>query len=748
MPKTVYHLLWLVWIFTAVCVAQTNVSPPFNQCPPVGADTSCAVLIVITDSGVSVFQDPSQGPYDNIEDTLIGVQNNSSHTTLYSLPLSSPNVIFSFDGDGICGIDSTTGLPFNPAPPGCPFGPTGYEGPGVSFSSINSGSTSGIINFAGGIPPGQSAYFSLELAIQTLCTPISGVPLIKQYSSPWGPLTYDGYPAGDTKDTIKKWGCYLTSCAMIINYQASSQGSAFSTDPGTLNSWLEGQPDGYKGQGSVNPYACARYARQNGVQLYFQGASNANDFVVDNYLCTNNPVMLRVQGPNGQHWVVATGQTTVGGNSTFLINDPGYNNSDLSAYGFSYGGVRAFSSSAVAPSALVITAHSPIELLVTDPTGLQTGYVAAGNVGQIPASSYQTESVGDDEDASGGATTPEVKTLEILAPLDGQYTVQAIGTGAGAFSIDFLGYDTNGTPTIQTLTGTATAGATTTYNVSYSSAPGSQISVVVAIALSASPTSASVPGNTTAQFTATVANDATNSGVSWSLSGSGCSGASCGTVSPSTTSSGAATTFTGPAAVPNPPTVILTATSVADPTKFTTSTITITPNYALSASVANPSTVTAGQTATATITLAPQSGTSGGTVALTCTVQPASTKVGCSLSPASVSLGSVASPSTLTITTAAGASGSTAAGHVPPYFFVGLSILGVFGTFTLRATPRKRRRKLSPAVCFLLLLMVFQLSCGGNSTSNPPPAGTTYTITVSGAPAQAGSAASVTLTVK
>jgi RHS repeat-associated protein len=135
------------------CLAQT---PPFTQCPPVGANTSCAVLLVINaDTTASVRVDPSQGPFDRIEDTLVGVQNNSSQT-IFSLSLSSPIGIFDFDGDGICSSFTV------PRPAGCPFGPTGYEGPGVIFSNINTTRTAGIVNFNPGIAPGRSAFFGLE----------------------------------------------------------------------------------------------------------------------------------------------------------------------------------------------------------------------------------------------------------------------------------------------------------------------------------------------------------------------------------------------------------------------------------------------------------------------------------------------------------------------------------------------------------------------------------------------------------
>src|SRR5262249_10824620 len=137
-------------------------SPPFLQCPSVGQNTSCAILLYIDPHGsLRVLQDPSQGPYDGIEDTLVGVQNDSTQT-ITSIPLSSPLPIFGFDDDGICGADPNTGNPYNPAPAGCPFGPTTYEGPNVSFSGISSGENSGIVNFINGLSSGGSTYFSLE----------------------------------------------------------------------------------------------------------------------------------------------------------------------------------------------------------------------------------------------------------------------------------------------------------------------------------------------------------------------------------------------------------------------------------------------------------------------------------------------------------------------------------------------------------------------------------------------------------
>jgi len=86
-----------------------------------------------------------------------------------------------------------------------------------------------------------------------------------------------------------------------------------------------------------------------------------------------------------------------------------------------------------------------------------------------------------------------------------------------------------------------------------------------------SPTSASVKAGTgTQNFTATVMNDYLSRGVTWALSGAGCSAATCGSLSNMTSSS---VTYNAPS---NPTTVTLTATSVNDTSKSSTATITVT----------------------------------------------------------------------------------------------------------------------------------------------------------------------------
>jgi hypothetical protein len=193
--------------------ANVGATPQFTQCPQVGVDTGCQFLIDITSSGTTILQDASQGAYEESEDALIGVKNETT-SPISSIPVSVPNLdVFGFDGDGICDAfteisgsfpippgcqtigaapgtpcDTSAGLPcaFPPAP-GQP-GPdpdaytnstqNGYEGPTSYFTNVSSDSSSGTVHFSPAIPPGGSTYFSLEeqptaSAINVGSTPVS-----------------------------------------------------------------------------------------------------------------------------------------------------------------------------------------------------------------------------------------------------------------------------------------------------------------------------------------------------------------------------------------------------------------------------------------------------------------------------------------------------------------------------------------------------------------------------------------------
>ncbi len=94
---------------------------------------------------------------------------------------------------------------------------------------------------------------------------------------------------------------------------------------------------------------------------------------------------------------------------------------------------------------------------------------------------------------------------------------------------------------------------------------------LVSVAFSPQPP-ASVTAGSSTSIVAVVTNDTSNSGVQWTVT---CAGSNCGSINPSTTASGSATTYTAPATAPSPNTVTVTATSIANSSASVSATIAI-----------------------------------------------------------------------------------------------------------------------------------------------------------------------------
>jgi hypothetical protein len=153
-------------------------------------------------------------------------------------------------------------------------------------------------------------------------------------------------------------------------------------------------------------------------------------------------------------------------------------------------------------------------------------------------------------------------------------------------------------PTV-TLTATSVDDASKSAKATITLTVGSAISVVVA------PSMASVATGATQTFAATLQNDAANKGVNWTLSGTSCTGSACGTVSPASSGSGVAVTYTAPGAIPTGA-ITLTATSVADGAKSAAAAISLTsstpPSVSVTPGTANLATGGITQTFTANVT--------------------------------------------------------------------------------------------------------------------------------------------------
>jgi hypothetical protein len=98
------------------------------------------------------------------------------------------------------------------------------------------------------------------------------------------------------------------------------------------------------------------------------------------------------------------------------------------------------------------------------------------------------------------------------------------------------------------------------------------VGIPISVGFAPAPPS-SLAVNATAQIGVLVSNDSSAGGVKWSVT---CASIACGSFSATQTPSVTKTTYTAPDAVPVGGTVTITATSVTDPTKFTSAEVTVT----------------------------------------------------------------------------------------------------------------------------------------------------------------------------
>lgn len=274
----------------------------------------------------------------------------------------------------------------------------------------------------------------------------------------------------------------MTSEAMILNYWAEKQGVSFRTDPEKLNNYLKSIPNGYDDGVYIYHGAVAAYAVRNGIEIYYHGDVPGNDdAILDSYLRSGSPVVLGVNKTWNEenkkwyagHYVTATGITTVNGEKTWSINDPLYGSTTLSEkYGNVYWGIKLFSGYPKDRMNLVISAHSPVQLLVTDALGRRAGYdiITGQTILEIPGADYSLESIIASDDPT--INLEPAKYVTIPSPLDGGYQIQIIGIGNGEYLVNTAATAWDGDMIVQTITGVAIAGSIRTAEVTYDGALG------------------------------------------------------------------------------------------------------------------------------------------------------------------------------------------------------------------------------------------------------------------------------------
>ncbi len=258
--------------------------------------------------------------------------------------------------------------------------------------------------------------------------PSLNVPDIKQYSPPWNSQIYDNAIAWSSNPTIERWGCALTSAAMVLNYYNHG------IDPGSLNSWLNSQSDGYIRNGLLNWLAISRYTK-----LHDSPASPSLEYqrlagdlpTLANEILQSRPPILQEPG----HFVVAKSQLP----TTFGINDPAYpNRTTLASYSNSLEAIGSYKPSHTDLSYIYLLVDPNINMSVFDP-----------NDNKLEGFSFTTQPLTDDMNPSNTSGTP-LNTFLFPKPSDGEYRVELTGPG-GTYALDSYLYDKDGNVQMSTF---------------------------------------------------------------------------------------------------------------------------------------------------------------------------------------------------------------------------------------------------------------------------------------------------------
>lgn len=269
-------------------------------------------------------------------------------------------------------------------------------------------------------------------------------------------------PPGTTQNqvTIQNLGCLLTAYSATLTYHG------LNTLPTDLNTWLTNNA-GFESGGSIRPWKVVQYANQRGLNLTFQREPAAKDALQDGSLlsgilrtpiCSKGPTPIHVQHNSGtrNHFVAAVGRPQT--ENTYLLKDPNggidVNLNSTAApsrdYNNHYFGTRELQGTGTTfnfGGGISITLHSPAELLITDPSGLRTGFDPITNsaFAENPNGAYGDDSLDDPEDTSDAPINISAKTLEVSPVATGAYTLTVTGTDTGTYDLEFASFD----PTFQ-----------------------------------------------------------------------------------------------------------------------------------------------------------------------------------------------------------------------------------------------------------------------------------------------------------
>lgn len=264
------------------------------------------------------------------------------------------------------------------------------------------------------------------------------VQLWKQNEAAWANEEYDHAHVWSSMPTMSRWGCAVTSMAMILRYYGITElPSGIALTPQSLNQWLKEQVDGYF-NGNLNWLAISRLTQQVSPKLQTPKLELSRtdgtlaqivEFAKQEILA-NKPVILGYPG----HFFVADGVDNTA--NTLLIKDPYYSYQRLSQRPTlnEVNTIRRFQPSHTDLSYLLVNVSPEVELLITDDQGSQ--------VTVEKVTEYLQDPTGETDQRS-----PQLAQYFIRQPETGRYTITLTRPEHGQYELDVFQYDIQGNVT-------------------------------------------------------------------------------------------------------------------------------------------------------------------------------------------------------------------------------------------------------------------------------------------------------------
>jgi len=328
------------------------------------------------------------------------------------------------------------------------------------------------------------------------------VPFFSQRADPWGSEEYNSASQwAPAAPTISRWGCTLTSAAMVLRYHgittlpgctdnACPELEGLEVNPLNLNAWLLNEPGGYYGNGDLNLYAVASLSQKAGSPFIYNKFHGWDADLVREEIENGRPVIVDVDlsniGLDGSHFVVAKGIQ----GSTFLLNDPDLRDAvTLDVYGQTHRSIRTFVPTNTDLSVISLAATPPLDFLVTDPQDRRTGVdpVTGLELREIPAAQYVFQEPLADDGETGVTSGPGTREFRMRKPIPGVYAIELASSVVQTYRIATYTLDREGNPFFIEPLRTTTQGVIESYRLVYSPEPGMPVSLELAVDIDIKP---------------------------------------------------------------------------------------------------------------------------------------------------------------------------------------------------------------------------------------------------------------------